>query len=126
METIKLTQKSVRICLDMVVIFPEYLAEEFVFGVVYRLDDVFVISREIEETTRLSWRAKFGKDVFGGKRDQIVSRIEPKMAPKMPEDPRRIVLELEIIFGRRGEFISSTVKSQNQFANEIEKVLHVK
>ena len=37
------------VSLDMLVVFWKNLAQEFVFGVMYGLDDEPVISREVEE-----------------------------------------------------------------------------
>jgi len=48
------------------VVFAEYLPQELVFCVMYGLDDVFVISREVEETTAFAGGTQFGKDVFTG------------------------------------------------------------
>lgn len=43
----------------MCVVFSQYPPEELVFGVVDGLDDVFVVSREVEEAAALAWRTKF-------------------------------------------------------------------
>jgi hypothetical protein len=63
-QAVKLGEKCVRVFLDVVVVVLQDLPEELVFGVVYGLDDVFVVSREIEEAAALAGRAKLGKDVF--------------------------------------------------------------
>jgi len=64
MQTVKLGKKSVGVFLNVVVVVLQYLAKEFVFGVVYSFDDVLVVSGEIEEATALARGAKLGKDVF--------------------------------------------------------------
>jgi hypothetical protein len=48
----------------VVVVVPQNLSEKLVLGVVNGLDDVFVISREIEEAPALARGAKLGKDVL--------------------------------------------------------------
>lgn len=50
----------------MVVVLPQDLAEEFVFGVVYSFDDIFVVAREIEEAAAFAWRAELGKNILAG------------------------------------------------------------
>lgn len=59
MQSVELRQKGVGILLDMVVIVLEDVAEEFVFGMVYRLYDVLVISREVEEAATFAWGSEF-------------------------------------------------------------------
>lgn len=63
-ETVKLTEKCVRILLDVGIIVSEDFAEEFVFSVMNGFDDVFVVSREIEEAARFAGRAKLGENVL--------------------------------------------------------------
>jgi hypothetical protein len=64
MQAVKLREECVRVLLNVVVVVLQDLPEELVFGVVYGFDDVFVVSREIEEAAALAGRAKLGKDVF--------------------------------------------------------------
>lgn len=66
MKTVELRDQSVRVLLDMSVVFRKNLPQEFVFGMVDCFDDVLVVSGKVEEASTLSWRAKFGKDVFAG------------------------------------------------------------
>ena len=54
MQTVKLGEERVGVLLYVVVVVLQYLPEEFVFGVVDGLDDVFVVSGEIEEAATLS------------------------------------------------------------------------
>jgi len=39
----------------MGVVFFQYLSEELVLGVMDRLDDIFIVSREVKETAALPW-----------------------------------------------------------------------
>jgi hypothetical protein len=64
MQTVELGKKCVGILLDMRVVVLQDLAEEFMFGVVYGFDDVFVVSREIKEAPALARRAELGEDVL--------------------------------------------------------------
>jgi hypothetical protein len=64
MQTIKLGKKSVRVLLDMVVVILEDLSQEFMFGVMNSLDDVLVITREVEKAATLARGAQLGKDVL--------------------------------------------------------------
>jgi hypothetical protein len=64
MQAIKLGKQCVWVLCYVVVVVFQYLAEEFVFGVVYCFDDVLVVSGEIEEATALAGRTKLGKDVL--------------------------------------------------------------
>jgi hypothetical protein len=64
MQTIKLGKKSVGVLLDVCVVVLQDLAEEFMFGVVYGFDDVFVVTGEIKEAPALSRRAELREDVL--------------------------------------------------------------
>jgi hypothetical protein len=59
-KPVELGKESIWIGLHMRVVVLQYFPEEFMFGMVYGFDDIFVISREVEETPTLSWRPKFG------------------------------------------------------------------
>jgi hypothetical protein len=59
----------------MVVVVLQDLPQELVLGMVDGFDDVFVISREIEEAAALARRAKFGKNILAGERDEIVGGV---------------------------------------------------
>ena len=63
-QAVKLGKKGIRVFLYVVVVVLEYLAKELVFGMVNSLDDVLVVSGEIEEAAALSGRAELGKDVL--------------------------------------------------------------
>jgi hypothetical protein len=54
MQTVKLGEERVGVLLYVVVVVFQYLPEELVFGVVDGLDNVFVVSGEIEEAATLS------------------------------------------------------------------------
>lgn len=64
MKPIELGDKCVRIVLDMFIVLAKDLPQKLMFGVVDGLDDVLVVSREVEEASTLSWRTKFGKNVL--------------------------------------------------------------
>lgn len=51
------------------------------FGMVYGLDDVFVVAREVKEAAALTRRAQFGKDVLARERNEIVCWIQLKFGP---------------------------------------------
>jgi hypothetical protein len=53
MQTVELGEERVGVLLYVVVVVLQYLPEELVFGVVDGLDDVFVVSGEIEEAATL-------------------------------------------------------------------------
>jgi len=80
------------------IIFGQDLSEKFVLGVVDGLDDVLVVARKIEEATTLAGRAQFGQNILAGEGHQVISRIESELGTKVSKDPRRIVLEFEIVF----------------------------
>ena len=109
MQAIKLGEQSVRVLLYVVVVVLEDFAEELVFAVVDGFDDVLVISGEIEEASTLSRGAKFGKDILASQRDEIICRIETKDGAEMSKDPRRVILEFEVILCRRSKFVPGTV-----------------
>lgn len=88
MKAVESGKQGVRVCLDMGVIQFKNGEEKLGFGVSNGLDDKFVIAREVEEGARLPGRAKFGKDVLGGERDEVVSRIELEVIfPELAEHP---------------------------------------
>lgn len=64
-------------------------------------DDVFIVSRKIEETAALTRRSELREDVFAGERHEVVGGIELEYGAEMSEYPRRVVFELEIVFCRR-------------------------
>jgi hypothetical protein len=54
MQTVELGKKRVGIILYVVVVIFQYLPEKLVFGVVDSLDDVLVVSGEIEKAATLA------------------------------------------------------------------------
>ena len=50
----------------MCVVFPQYSPKQLVLRVMNSLDDIFVVSGEIEETSAFAWRTELGKNVFTG------------------------------------------------------------
>ena len=68
-------------------------------GVMDRLNNILVVSGEVEEATTLPRRSKLRQNILPGKGHQVVGRIQPKEGAKMSEDPGRIILELEVILG---------------------------
>ena len=81
------------------------------FGVVDGFDNVFVVSRKIEEASALAWRTQLGKDILAGKGHQIIGRVKSELCSQTSKNPRRIVLEFEVIFGRRSQFITGSNNS---------------
>jgi len=51
MQAVKLREKCIWVFLNVVVVIFQYFAKKFMFGVMDSLDDVLVVSREIEEAT---------------------------------------------------------------------------
>ena len=122
-----------------VVVLLQDAAEEPVLGGGDRLDDEAVIGRKVEERAALSRRPKLGQDIAAGQghllggwppsdgvsararltgganwkhvseSDQIVAGINVKVLAQLAEDPRRIVLELEVVLGRRRQLIARAV-----------------
>jgi hypothetical protein len=98
METVEPRHERMRVVLDVRMVIFEDRPEVLVFGVVNGLDDEAVVSRKVEEGSRLSWRSEFGQDVFRRQGQQIVGRIQVKVIfPQFSKDPRRIILELEVV-----------------------------
>lgn len=64
MEAVELGDERVGILLDVLVVLREDLAEEFMFGMMDRLDNVLVVSGEVEEAPAFPRGAEFGEDVF--------------------------------------------------------------
>lgn len=46
------------------------------FGMMNRLDDEPVVTREVEERARLARRAEFGEDVLGGEGKEVVGGVQ--------------------------------------------------
>ena len=99
MQPVKLREKGIGVVLDMIVIISKNPAQELMLCVMYGLDDILVIPREIEKTSTLSRRAKLGEDVLAGERHEVVGWIDFEDGAQMPEHPRGVVLKFEIVFG---------------------------
>lgn len=97
----------------MLVIFWKNLSQQFVFGVVDSLDNVFIVPGEVEEASALSWRAQLGEDILAGQGHQIVGRVKAELGSQMPENPRRIVLKFEVVFCRGRQLVTSTNSNEN-------------
>lgn len=54
-KAVELREKCIRVFLDMIIVVFKNFPEELVLCVMDRLDNIFVVPREIEETTTLSW-----------------------------------------------------------------------
>ena len=106
-KAIKLRYESVRISLYMGIVLSEYLSQQLVLRMVDCLYDIFVVPRKIEEAAAFAWGAEFRKYIFACQRHKIVGWIKLKISSKMTEYPRRIVLELEVVLCRRGQFVAS-------------------
>ena len=74
-KAVELRDQGIRIFLDMCVVFTQYPSEELVFGVVDGLDNVFVVSREVEEAAAFAWRTKLREYIFARQRHQVVRRV---------------------------------------------------
>jgi hypothetical protein len=115
MKAIETGQQGVRVGLDMLMVVLEDGAKKFVLRVRDRFDDEPVVAREVEERPRLSGRAEFGQDVFGGEREQVVGGVQVEMfLAQVAKDPRRVVLEFEVVLGRRSELIADAVGQLQQ------------
>ena len=96
-----------RVALDVRVVLGEDAAEEFVLGVVDGLDDEAVVAREVEERAGLAGRAELGENVLRGEREEVVRGVEVEVVfAQLTEDPRRVVLEFEVVFGGGSEFVT--------------------
>lgn len=67
-QTIKLGEESVWIFFDMSIIVPQDFSQKLVFGMMDRLNNVFVVPREVKKASTFSRRSKLRKDVFAGQR----------------------------------------------------------
>ena len=95
---------------DVVVVISEDSTKEFMFGVMDCFDDVAVVAGEVEEGTGFSWRTEFGEDVFCGKGEEVVCWVQSEMPlAQIAENEGRVVLELEVVLGRRRKLVSNSV-----------------
>jgi hypothetical protein len=88
------------------------LSQKLVLGMVDGLDDVLVVTREVEKAAALSRRAQFRQDILAGQRHQVVGGIEVEPCAQVTEHPRCIVLEFEVVFGGGDQFVAGSVGSQ--------------
>ena len=72
------------------------------------LDDVLVITGEVEEGAALSRGAELREDVFRRQGHKVIAGVEAKVHSQVPEDPRCVILKLEVVFGRGSQLISSS------------------
>jgi hypothetical protein len=105
-KAVEAREEGVRVLLDVLVILLENAAQELVLRVSNRLDDEPVVARKVEEGARLARRAQLGEDVLGGERDKVVGGVEVEVLAQLPEDPRSVVLELEVVLGRGRELVA--------------------
>ena len=80
-QTIELRDQGVRVLLDVLIVFGQNFPQDLVFGVVNGLDDIFVVSREVEEATTFTRRAQFGEDILAGKGHEVVGRVKTELCP---------------------------------------------
>lgn len=92
----------------MSVVILENLAEKLVLAMVNSFDDVLVISGKVEKASTLSRRPELRENVLSCQRHEVIGWIETEARTQMAEDPRSVVLKLEIVLGRGNEFISGT------------------
>jgi len=109
-KAVKLGKKRVWVFLYVIVIVFEYLAKEFVFGMMNSLDDVLVVAGEIEEAATLAGRAELREDVFAGQGHEVVGRVQLEDRAEMTEDPRGVVFELEVVLGGRRELVAGSAR----------------
>lgn len=109
-QAIELAEQGVGVVLDMFVVLRKNFAEELCLVVVYSLDDVLVVAGEIKEAAGLARRAEFGEDIFVRQGHEIGGRINVEELPEVSKDPWSIVLEFEVVFGRRGQLGAEDVK----------------
>lgn len=87
-----------RIPANVVMVVFQNLADEFVFSVVYRFDDEPVIAGKIKERARLPGGPEFRENILLRQRKEVIRRIEVEaLLPEVSENPRCIILELEIV-----------------------------
>jgi hypothetical protein len=107
----------------MSVVFRKNLPEKLVLGVVNSLNDVLVVSREVEKASTLSGGTQFRQNILAGERHEIIGGVEAEFGTKVPEYPGGIVLEFEIVFCGRNQFVSGTIIVSNvQWASRIRKI----
>lgn len=109
-KAVEAREEGVRVLFDVLVIFLEDAPQELVLRVSDRLDDEAVVAREVEKGARLARRAQLGEDVLGGKGDEVVGGVEVEVLAQLAEDPRSVVLELEVVLGRRRELVADAVE----------------
>jgi len=109
-KAVEAREEGVRVLLDVLVILLEDAAQELVLGVSDRLDDEPVVARKVEEGARLARRAQLGEDVLGGERDEVVGGVEVEVLAQLPEDPRSVIFELEVVLGRGRELVADAVE----------------
>lgn len=95
----------------MFVVIAKDSSKKLVLSMVDGFDDILVISREIEETATLPWGAKFGKYIFTRERHKVISRIQFELCSKTSEYPGCVILEFEVVFRRRGQFVTGAVSN---------------
>ena len=111
MQAVEATEQRVRVGADVLVVGLEDLEQKFVLGVADRLDDEAIVAREVEEGARLAGRAELGEDVLGGEGEEVVGRIETEELADVTEDPRAVVLELEVVLGAGRELVADAAES---------------
>lgn len=109
----------------MVVVILQNLSQELMLGMMNRFDDIFVISREVKETSTLSGGSQFRKNVFACQRHEIIRRIQLESCPKTSKYPWRVVLEFEVVLCRWGQLIPGTVYSISQVLSHMLIVTYI-
>lgn len=99
-EAVELRQERMGIVCDMFKVIFQDLPQKLMLCVVDSLDDILIVSGKIKKATTLAWRAQLRQNILARERHEIIGRVQPKKCTKMPEDPGRIILELEVIFCR--------------------------
>lgn len=107
-QTVELREKSVGVFGDMLEVVLEDLAKKLMLGMVNGLDDVLVVTREVEETAALARRAKFGQYILARQRHEVICWVQSKACAEMAENPRRVVLKLEVVLGGGNQLVPGT------------------
>ena len=118
-KAVELTEKGVRILLNVLVVIAKDLSKEFGFVMVNGFDYVFVVARKVEEAAGFARRSELGEDVFLGQRHEIVCGIDAEDGSQMAEDSRCIVFEFKVVSCSWREFGAETVELKFVFGGEV-------
>lgn len=69
-------------------------------GMMDGFDNIFVVTGEVKKAPTLTRRTEFRQDVLTCQRDKIVRWVDLETRPDVTKNPRRVVLEFEIVLCR--------------------------